>query len=100
MKKVIILRKPFQFDPEQKTKGGNQSHEKETKQIHGSAANLLNIRIGNLDWCKCRHCKSDATEIHCLYCREVDAMLLALAKIPEYERIISPSSFHGQLPDY
>ena len=31
---------------------------------------------------KCRHCKSDTREIDCLCCREVHAMLLALAKIP------------------
>ena len=43
---------PFQFEPEQKKTCGNESHEKETKHIHTSAANLLHIRIGNLDWCK------------------------------------------------
>ena len=32
---------------------GNESHEKETKPIHASAADLLHIRIGNLDWWKC-----------------------------------------------
>ena len=35
------------------------------------------IRIGNLDWCKCRRCKNEAREIDCLGCREVDAMLIA-----------------------
>ena len=30
-------------------KPGNEGHEKETKHIHASAANLLHIRIGNLD---------------------------------------------------
>ena len=59
-KKVIILRKihvamesfapPFQFEPEQKKTCDNESHEKETKHIHASAADLLHIRIGNLDW--------------------------------------------------
>ena len=39
-------------------------------------------------------------EKHCLCCREVDAMLIASAKIPEHERSIFPSSFYGQLPDY
>ena len=30
---------------------GNESHEKEeTKHIHASAADLLHIRVGNLDW--------------------------------------------------
>ena len=60
MKKVIILKKmqvtiktfappffqPFQFEPEQKKTCGNESHEKETKRIYASAANLLHIRIG------------------------------------------------------
>ena len=99
MKKKIILRKT-QFEPEQKKTCGNESYEKETKHIHAIAADLLHIRIGNLDWCKCRHCKNEAREIDCLCCREVDAMLIASAKIPVCERSISPSSFYGQLPDY
>ena len=44
---------PFQFEPGQKKTFSNKSHEKgttETKHIHASAANLLHIRIGNLDW--------------------------------------------------
>ena len=40
----------FQFEPEQKKTHGNESHEKKTKHIHASAADLLHIRIGNLDW--------------------------------------------------
>ena len=32
---------------------------------------------------KCGHCKNEAREIDCLCCREVDAMLIASAKIPE-----------------
>ena len=32
---------PFQFDPEQKKTCGNESHAKETKHIHASAADLL-----------------------------------------------------------
>ena len=39
---------PFQFEPEHKITCGNESHEKETKPIHASAAHLLYIRIGNL----------------------------------------------------
>ena len=39
---------------------GNESHEKETKYIHNPAADLLHIRIENLDWCKCGHFKNDA----------------------------------------
>ena len=45
-----------QFEPEQRKTGGNESHEKETKHIYTSPADLLHIRIGNLDWCKCGHC--------------------------------------------
>ena len=73
----------------------SESHEKETKHIHTSAADLLHIRIGNLDWCKCRHCKNEAREIDCLCCREVNAMLIASAKIPEREGSISPCRFYG-----
>ena len=45
------------------------------------------------------HCKNEAREIDCLCYKEVDAMLIALAKIPEHEGSISLSSFYGQLPD-
>ena len=34
----------------------NQCHEKETKHIHASAADLLHIRIGNFNCYKCGHC--------------------------------------------
>ena len=77
----------------------NESHEKETKHIHASAADLLYIRIRNPDWCKWGHCKNEAREIDYLCCREVDAMLIASAKIPEREGSISPSRFYRQLPD-
>ena len=41
---------PFQFESEQKKTCGNASHEKESKYIHASSADLLHVRIGNLDW--------------------------------------------------
>ena len=62
MKKVIFLRKVLlkmkYFAPPffshfslslNREKRGNERHEKETKQIHTSTADLLYIRIGNLD---------------------------------------------------
>ena len=58
------------------------------------------ILIGNLVWCRCKHCKNETGEIDCLYCRGVDAMLTALAKILEHGGSISPSSFYRQLSDY
>ena len=51
------------------------------------------IRIGNLDWCKCGHCKNETREIDCLCCREVHAMLTASAKNPDHKGSISSSSF-------
>ena len=73
----------------------NESYEKETKHIHASGADLLQIRIVNLDWCKCGHCKNKARKIDYLCCREVDAMLIASAKIPECKGSISPCSYYG-----
>ena len=73
---------------------------KETKHIYASAANLFHIRKGNFNWCKCGHCKNEAREIDCLCYREVDAMLIPSAKIPELEESISSSCFYGQLFDY
>ena len=35
----------FQFKPEQKKICGNENHEKETKHIYASAADLLHVRI-------------------------------------------------------
>ena len=78
---------------------GSESHEKETIHIFASAAYLLHIKIGNLNWCKCEHCKNEAREIICLCCREVDVTLTASAKTPEREGSILPSSFYG-LPNY
>ena len=52
----------------------------EPKHIHASAADLLHIRIGNLDRCKCGHCKNEAREIDCACCRKVDAMLIVWLK--------------------
>ena len=71
---------------------------KKTKYIYASAADLLHIRIGNIDWCKCVHCKNEAREIDCLCCREVNAMLIASAKIPEREGNISPCRFYCKYP--
>ena len=34
--------------------------------IQVSVADLLHIRIKNLDWCKCRNCKNETREIGCL----------------------------------
>ena len=48
----------FQFELEQEESNGN--HEKETKNSHASrasAADLSDIRIGKVDWCKCGYCK-------------------------------------------
>ena len=66
---------PFQFEPEKKK--SNENHEKETKHSHASkasAADLSDIRNGNVDWCKCGCCKKEVREIDCLCCTEVDAI--------------------------
>ena len=47
---IIIILQPFQFASEQKKTCGNESHKKEAKHIHASAADLLHIRIKNIDW--------------------------------------------------
>ena len=49
---------------------------------------------------KCRHCKNEAREKDCLCCGEVDAMLLASAKIPENGGSVSLPNFYGHLPNY
>ena len=61
--------------------------------IYASAADLLHVR--NLDWCKCGRWKNDAREIDCLCCGEMNAMLVASAKISEREESISSCRFFG-----
>ena len=56
-------------------------------QTCASAVLLLHIGIGNL--------KNEGKEIDCLSCREVNAILIASAKIPEREGSISPCRFMG-----
>ena len=63
--------------------------------IHASAIDLLHIRIGSLDWCKCGFCKIEAREIDSLCFREVNVMLIALVKILEHEGSISLWIFYG-----
>ena len=59
----------------------NESHKEKMKHIHASGADLLHVRIGNIDCCKRKHCKNEARETDFLCCREVNAMLIASAKI-------------------
>ena len=57
-------------------------------------------RIGNLDWCKCGHCKNEAREIDCLRCWEVDAMLICSVKSQSAREASLHPSFYGHLPNY
>ena len=41
-----------------------------------------------------QNCSNEARDIDCICCRELDAMLIALAKIPECGGSISPFSFY------
>ena len=89
MKKVIILEK---MQVTMKTSLPFFSHlnlSLNRKKCVISAADSLQIRIGNLNWCHCGHCKNETGEIDCLYCREVDAMLFASAKIPEHRKYLA-----------
>ena len=44
------------------------------------------------------YCNNEARDIDCICCTELDAMLIATAKIPEREESNTPSSFYGRLP--
>ena len=46
------------------------------------------------------YCNNEARDIDCICCRELDAMLIASAKISDGEGRTSPSSFYEHLPDY
>ena len=48
-----------------------------------------------LYWGKCGHCNNEAREIDCLCCRKVDAVLIASAKILEYEEASHHAAFMG-----
>ena len=49
---------------------------------------------------KSGYCNNEARDIDCICCRELDAMLIASAKISDGKGRTSPSSFHEHLPDY
>ena len=66
------------MEPEEKKTRGNESHEKETKRIYASAANLSHIRIGNINWCKCGHSQNEAREIVFAAERWIQFLLLRL----------------------
>ena len=85
-----MLQLPFYYILEQEISTGMRAMRKKTKQTHASAADLLHIRIENLDWCKCGHWKNEAREIDCICCREVNAVLIASVKISEREESIFP----------
>ena len=84
-----IILPTFQFEPKLKKAFGNENLKKEIKHIQASDANLVHLRVGILDWCKCRHCKNKVRKIDCLCCREVDTMLISLSKNLEREGSIS-----------
>ena len=58
-----ILKLPLCYILEYGISTGMRAMRKKTKHIHASAADLLHIRIGNLDWWKCGHCKNETGEI-------------------------------------
>ena len=98
MEKVIILRKLHvkitSFVPSFSTIERNSTYSQFTCQFI-----TYSINLKNLDWCECGSCKNEAREIGCLCCREEDAVLIALAKMPDREGSILPSSFYEHLPD-
>ena len=95
MKKVIILRKIHVTMKFFYTTERNSAYSRFSCRFI-----TYSIRIENPEWCKCRLCKNEAREIDCLCCREVDEMLIALAKIAELEGSILSFNFYGQLSDY
>ena len=59
--------------------------------VAGLGQHFLHNNSGQL-LLECGHCKNKVREINCLRCREVDAMLIASAKIQECEgRILYPA---------
>ena len=86
----------FQFEPEQKKCMVMRAMTKKLNIF------MLQLRIYDiLDYKIPTGANADIakTKQDYLSCREVDEMLIALAKIPEQKRSISSSSFYGQLRD-
>ena len=46
------------------------------------------------------YCSNEARDTDGIFCRELDAMLIASTKIPERKGRISRSSFYGHVSDY
>ena len=54
---------PFQFEPEQKIRVVMRAIRKKLNIFMLHDVNLLLIRIRNVDWCKCGHCKNETRGI-------------------------------------
>ena len=71
---ILMHQLPIQLDIRIGSVNWNESYQKETKHSCSSCRfiDLLHIRIGNLDLCKCGHCQNEARETDCLCRKEVD----------------------------
>ena len=73
---------PYMYEPEREVSDtSNESSSEESmeertssEEIGVTAAPDIGLRVGNLDWCKCKNCRVETREIDCLCCNEVDAL--------------------------
>ena len=89
---------PFQFEPEHNKNRVVMRAMRKKLNIFTLQLPIYYILEKESQSVQMRSCKNEGREIDCLCCREVDAMLIASAKIPEREGSISSSSFYRQRP--
>jgi len=67
---------PYLFEPEKEVSDTDSSNESEIdKNSLKEDYAIENLRVGNIDWCKCGgKCKVEKREIDCLCCQEVHAL--------------------------
>ena len=90
---------PFQFEPEQKKFVVMRARRKKLN-IFTFSCRSITYQNRKSRLAQIRTLKSYVREIDCPCCREVDALLIASAKILQRKGSILPSNFYGQLPDY
>ena len=66
---------PYMYEPERDVSTcSDESDVSNLDKNESKESSEDNVRLGNLDWCKCRKCLVEKSEIDCLCCFEVHAL--------------------------
>ena len=63
--------KPYMYEPEYSSEECESSESELEDETHkNKAQEKVENRVGNTNWCICKHCKRETRNIDCLCCRE------------------------------